>query len=407
MRTLPWNRGARVAEVRDRIWSYVSPSSRYELPGLLVAAALLKWPEADALRLGELQFLLSEQVGDLLTAMPQLVRRLATASANEETWAADRLRGPVQWNRTLSLRAATGSQLLYVTTPAERVYDTPENGLLVHVLDAIVRAGTASGWDQTVSREEPASVVRERLAQAARWQQHRMLQGVARVRPDQRSLARIRVGRRSTRYGPVLAAYDKLVSLVEHLDRQAIREAIEQAALVTASEATLFELLTAFRLIDSLSEHGWPVQPFHLFHGSVQTRAQRQDGRQLTLWYQSTPPSLATGSRYRQVLASHGFAQNQELRPDFVLRWTDLNGQTRWLVVECKLRERTGVRHAARQALADLLSYRRSFDAALTTCGAPYGLGVAWGSGLQPNCQQEIALCTPDLLTQAVGLIVL
>jgi hypothetical protein len=42
MKPLRWDRAARVNEVRDRIWSYVSPSSRFELPGLLVAAALLK-----------------------------------------------------------------------------------------------------------------------------------------------------------------------------------------------------------------------------------------------------------------------------------------------------------------------------------------------------------------------------
>jgi hypothetical protein len=96
VRTLPWDRRARIGEVRDRIWSYISPASRYELPGLLVAAALLDWPEDDARRLGELQFLLSAEVRDLLEAMPQMVRRLAAASAREVQWTSERLHGPVE-----------------------------------------------------------------------------------------------------------------------------------------------------------------------------------------------------------------------------------------------------------------------------------------------------------------------
>src|SRR5512142_3014216 len=133
MRSLDWDRNARIAQVRDRIWSYLSPASRFEMEGLLVAAALLNWPEADALRLGGLQFLLSAEVRDFLAEMPQLVRRLATTSAPEEQWTSERLHGPIDWNRTLALRGTVGSQHLFVTAPARRVYQTAENELLGHV----------------------------------------------------------------------------------------------------------------------------------------------------------------------------------------------------------------------------------------------------------------------------------
>ena len=89
-----------------------------------------------------------------------------------------------------------------------------------------------------------------------------------------------------------------------------------------------------------------------------------------------------------------------------VLRWTAPGGQQRWLLVECKLSQSMGVGHAARQALLDLLAYRRSYDAALTTSGLPCGLGVAWGSGLFPAENSEVALCTPDALHTAVSQIV-
>lgn len=403
MRSVAWNRSARVAEVRDQIWKHVSPSSRFESPGLLAAAALLKWTQTDALRLlGGLQFLLSNEVGEFLTAMPQLVRHLATASAREEQWTAERLHGPVQWSRTLALRAATGSQHIFVTAPAERVYQTPENELLVHVLDAIVQTARSSGWDQRgLARELPAMKVKERLTDTTRWQQSRMLSAVERVPPTPRSLSRIRTGRSHHRYNRVLAAYDLLALLVGQLDRQAIRGAIERAGLVAAEEATLFELLTTFRLVDELALVGWRLHPFSLFRGRVHTRGVRADGRRIQLWYQSTPPDLALPSQYRHVLAAHGFPRQQDLRPDLVLRWTDRAQNDRWLVIECKLRS-TGVGPAAREALADLLTYRRAFNTTLAKAGTPYGLGVAWGEGLPPARDTEIALCTPDTLGDAV-----
>jgi hypothetical protein len=381
----------------------VTPASRFEQPGLLVAAALLQWPEADALHLGELQFLLSPEVGALLRAMPRLVRRLATSSAREEQWSHERLYGPVQWNRTLSVRGAIGSRQLFVTAPAKRVHQTPENELLVHILDAIVRIARSSGWDQGRSRELPARMVRERLSQAERWQQSRMLSSVERIPPTSRALARIRSGRTRQHYAAVLEAYDMLVSLVEQPDREAIRAAVENAALVTAHDPTLFELLTTFHLVDALRAHGWPLSQFQFHQGDPYAEGRRSDGRQLQLWYQSAPKGLTTGSKYKQTLEAHGFSGQHDPRPDIVLNWADRNGHTRWLVIECKLHRR--VEGGVRRALADLLSYRRAFDTTLAQAGTPCGLGVAWGEGLEP-VGTEIMLCTPDKLDQAVRYIV-
>lgn len=401
MDDLNWDRTACITAVRDRIWNYLSPASRFEGPGLLAAGALLQWPEAEASRLGELQFLLCRETGAFLGSLPQLMRKLATSSAPEEEWTGQRLRGPVEWNRTVALRNTTGTPYLFVTTPTRRVYQTPENELLVHVLDAIVATAQRSGWDRITPRQEPARHVRERLAAATRWQQNRMLSGIDRTPPAPRAVARVRSGRTAQRYAGVLAAYDKLTSLVEHMDRQAVREAIEEAGLVTAEEPILFELLTTFRVMDALTSLGWKMAPFTLFHGHVHTSGHTTDSKQIDLWYQTTPRALSEASHYRDVLTSHGFTGARQLRPDIILRWTAPGGQQRWLLIECKLSQ-SGVRHAARQALADLLTYRADYDATLAATKGPHGLGVAWGEGLNPITTSEVVLCTPDTLTQAL-----
>ena len=83
-------------------------------------------------RLGRLQFLVSDESGALLQQLPFLVRRLATTTASEEEWSAERIRGAIQWGRTIGVRQATGIPHMYVTSPARRAYQTPENELLVY-----------------------------------------------------------------------------------------------------------------------------------------------------------------------------------------------------------------------------------------------------------------------------------
>jgi hypothetical protein len=407
MRSVQWDRQARIADVRDRIWLYVSPASQFEPSALLAAAALLKLPETDLRRLGELQFVLSEEVGQFLAAMPRLVRQLATSSTREEQWTPERLHGPVLWSRTLALRSATGSPLPFVTSPAERDYQTPENELLVYVLDAVAAAARSSGWADSPTHGPVADLVRERMSEALRWQQSRMLRAIDRSRPTPRTVARIRSSRRCRHYAPVLSAYYKHVALVERTDPEMIRAAVEQTRIVTANESTLFELLTLFRLFDALTTLGWGLRRFRLFAGHVTTYGIRADGRRLQLWYQCTPAGLGTGSRYKQVLGAHNFPRAHELRPDMVLNWKDPNGHDRWLLIECKLSQSMGVGHAARQALADLLSYRRAFDTAIAASTGPYGLGVAWGEGLHPGHNAEVVLCTPDAISEAISQIVI
>ncbi|GEM_PF-4722759 len=237
-----------------------------------------------------------------------------------------------------------------------------------------------------------------------RLQQNRMLSSIDRVLPGPRAIARVRSGRNSEHYAAVIAAYDKLVALVEHIDRQAVREAVEDAGLVAAEEPILFELLITFKVIDTLNAAGWKMEPFTLFAGHVHTTGSMPDGRQISFWYQTTPHDLVAASQYLGILAAHDFTMSRPLRPDIVLQWTDPDGEQRWLLIECKLitSQSRAVNSAARQALADLLQYRSDFDVALGTTRAPYGLGVAWGEGLQPNLNSDIVLCTPDTLDHAI-----
>ncbi|MGY1697365.1 hypothetical protein ACI780_20895 [Geodermatophilus sp. SYSU D00814] len=405
MRDLPWQRATRISEIGSRIWRYVTPSARFEDDALITAAALLGWPAEDVTRLGTIHFLLSSEVEQFLTDVPALLRRLTTSSNREEEWSHERLRGPVMWNRTLAMRAAGASPGLWITAPARRVYQTPENQMLVHLLDAIVVLARSTGWENTTGRAELARLIDARMDTAEYWHQSRLLQTVERDPLTPREVMRVRSGRARVRYASVIAAHDRYQSLVKELDREAVREAVERLALVSASEGTLFELLCLFGVIDALNELGWHTSAIRLFQGTLLVRARRADGRSLELRYQAVPTSLTAASIYGQVLLAHGFPSQVPLRPDMVLRWFDISGQERLLLVECKLSETGGVRHAARQALFDLLGYRRAFEPSLSS-QAPYGLGLAWGEGLVPEPGSEVLLCTPEHVGSALAAVI-
>src|SRR5262249_30334616 len=154
-----------------------------------------------------------------------LVRRLANTTAHEEEVSAERIRGSILWSRTVVERAATGMRHLYVTAPARRAYQTPENELLVHVLDNIVLAGRATNW--STRGTGPAEKVASRVAAADYWRQHRVLADIQRRPVTPRNESRVRAGRHRRAYTSTLNAYRALRALVQQLDRQAVRDAVE------------------------------------------------------------------------------------------------------------------------------------------------------------------------------------
>jgi hypothetical protein len=396
MRTLPWRSEEIVAQLRDRIWLYLSPSSTPHQA--LEAAALLQMDDVDVGRLARLHFLLSEQVGWLLGAVPSLLRQLPTTTLVEEERSHERIRGAVHWQPTLIGRIGTGVPTLVISRPAQRAYQTPENELLVFLLDEIIRLGRRTGWLED-PRAGQASVVRTRVSEATRWSQSRMLASVERRWPTARTIARIRTGRHRRRFNVVLDAWHVYEALIEHLDVDQLREIIENEGLVTRSDATLFELFCLFTVLDGVRSLGWRLRPLQLIEGAVRFTARKGDNR-LEIWYQRTPPLLNKISHYGRTLRLHGL-QDSVLRPDVVLRHRTPSGSTNWLLIEAKMGTRRDLPSSARAALIDLLAYRRAYDAVFAGQAAPFGLGIAWGAGLRPS-ESEIMLATPEHIPRAL-----
>jgi hypothetical protein len=395
-----WVRGTIIEQIREDVWRHISAAATEE-DIQLEAAALLRMTSNDVRSLALIQFVLSPQVRELLDGMPTLMRRLATTTVHEEERSTERVRGAIQWPLTISERAATGLPHLYVTRPARRAYQTPENEVLVFSLDAIRAAGRKTGWHQSRSREVGLTI-RRRVDDSERWLRNRMLSEIERRPIPGSKIARVRSGRSRRRYEAALQVAALYQSLLLRLDRDAIRRMVEQHALVARTDDVLLELLCGFAIEKALGELGWTTSHPGLFSTRKFITA-KQDDRVVDVFYQHAPDALNAESIYRHVQEAHTFPGTGRLRPDFALRCSSPQG-VRWLLVEVKGVDRP-VEDSAREALLDLLGYRRAFNAALNQQGQPYGLGIAWGYGLEPSTSTEITLCTPDTVKTALAML--
>jgi hypothetical protein len=402
VRSRPWSREQAIAEVRRDIWRYLKHTASREPELQLEAAAILQMPAAEVRTLAQAQFILGEDVRALLDGMGGLMRRLATTTVDEEECSAEHVRGPIQWGPTLMEQSKTGLRHRYVTAPAKRAFDTPENRILVAALVAIVDVGERTGWHRLGERHL-AGEVRARVDEARHWRSRRALSSILVTNPTPRALSRLASGRTRRRYRPAVEVVRTHQRLVRRLDRDAIRTAVERHALVTSSDDVLLELLCAFAIARALTDSGWVVShPGLVRHGRCFLTASRGHVR-LELHYQGVPARLAAGAAYDEVQKAHGFPGDGigRLRPDFVIRLHDDDGE-RWILGEVKGGPRRRVQDSARDALYDLLAYRRNYDGQLAGSTGPHGFGIAWGAELEPAAGSEVVLCTPDRLGQAL-----
>jgi hypothetical protein len=395
VKTIPWNRSDVIEQIRERIWTHLSPTATSQNLAL-DASRLLQMPEQDVMALARVQFMMSPEVGEFLDDVPHRVRRLTTTTAHDEERSSERIRGAIQWPASITGQLSTGQPNLYVTRPARRAYQTPENALLAFTLNQVAETGRAIGWQGT---KATAGTISTRAASAERWRSHRSIQQIDPTLPSQRELARIGHGRNRRRYAKTQSAFKVWQQLLRARDPNHLRSLIERRALVASDDPVLFEILCTFDVLDCLTSSGWQGDELRTFQGGLR-RVLYQGDRKLTLWYQQVPHALSQGSLYRGIQQAHGL-QAGALRPDLVLHLED-HGTGRWLLVECKLGETRTAEDSARASLSDLLAYRRAFEPALGN-QARYGLGIAWGQGLEPSPHQEVMLSTQDQIATAIN----
>jgi hypothetical protein len=196
----------------DLIWR------RMRRPFNLVHAvpALTGIPADDVADLVTLHLSISDEAEHLLSAVPAMMRSLASSTTTELERSMGNVRGPIMWAETLTARANTfGGEDVFVCAAPRRDHDVAENRVLVTALSLVGRANRALATPAgRYFAPEARARIETNAATARSLMRARALHGVRVGRLGTRELHKVTSGRRGRQYA---TATDMLQRRVEPL----------------------------------------------------------------------------------------------------------------------------------------------------------------------------------------------
>jgi hypothetical protein len=360
----PALRAVMLSEVKSLLPAFLSAASVERGGPVNAAVELLGLPESDLRRVLAVHAMLSTPVRELIAELPVGVRHPLTSSVRPRI-AARTVTSGIDWAATLRHRA-TSSPLgeIWVTRPASRIFDIPENRALAWVLQIIEERGTIAvpavgaapgAWGDEI--RFMTNVVRR--ARRTAW-----LEVVPALWPGDEAYFRLKADRKGFYRTRVTNAARYLRKILLSPSVEDVVQALSDRFFEPRQDWKLFEIAVLMRITHALQEVGTRLSPTRLFiegRGRPFARFGLISAREMRLWYQTWPPStrpseLDDAVRYYE-LASGGN------RPDIVIEWVDDGVSTRAIVLELKA---SAVPGYLSNGLSQLLGYLRDRPRLLT-----------------------------------------
>lgn len=367
-----WDRQTALREVRQDLWRYLSAAAEPEDMASM-AESLWSLPRGDIRRLVAAHILLSETTASMLVAVERLLPRMPASTQFVEEEVLGRITGPVDWHQTRQRQLTSGDRTRFICRPPDRHYDTPLGRLLsfaVHGCIELLEVTALRGAKGAAYHDLQAV-----QAKARRLTASAKLKGIPPVVPAAGQLASLA---RRRDVGPVVAFAQSVQEAYHQLDRSVTEAVVNSRLLAPSSDATLFELLVAFRLMRAIEDSGLPPARRRLIEPDRSHPLARFDtpSGPLTVWWQrSAFPIVADGpGLYADALRDAGLSASA-LRPDLIVQFPD---DDRFVLVEIKhtIADEPPVRAGVSDALLYLMDAREHFDGQ----PFPHALVVAYGA---------------------------
>lgn len=353
----PGVRAVMLSEVEGLLPAFLSAASIERDGPVRAAVELLDLPESDLRRVLAVHLLLSRPIRALVTALPGGIRRPLTSSVRPRV-AGRTVSSGIDWAATARYRATSSPfNDVWVTRPANRVFDIPENRALAWILQTIEERGAIAvpplgdapgAWGDEI-RSLTGAVQR---ARRAAW-----LEGVPATWPGDDAYLRLRADRMGFYRIRVTDAARHLRRLLIAPSPDDIVDALSQRFFEPQYDWKLFEIAVLMRICRSLATIGARVNPTRLFHEGKNRpfAAYRVSStREVRLWYQAWPP--ATKPSELSDAIHHYELPSGGNRPDIVVEIVDSGHPSRAIVMELKA-SRSGPYLGS--GLSQLLSYLR------------------------------------------------
>lgn len=333
----PGLRAVMLSEVRDLLPAFLSAASVERSGPVSAARELLGLAESDMQRVLAVHLMLSDPVRDLVASLPTGIRSPITSSIRPRI-AGRTVTSGIDWAATARHRA-TSSPMgdVWVTRPANRVFDIPENRALAWVLKmlegrgamALPAVGDAPGaWGEEIK----ASTSEVRRARRTAW-----LEGVPAIWPGDEAYSRLQADRKGFYRLRVSAASRYLRRTLTSPSPDEIVEALSQRYFEPKQDWKLFEIAVLIRIANALAALGTRLTTTRLFHESKSRpfAAYRvSSSREVRVWYQTWPPATAP-SELTDAIRHYHLASGGN-RPDIVIEFLEAGRSNRAIVLELK-----------------------------------------------------------------------
>ncbi|WP_433600727.1 hypothetical protein ACQPXH_02500 [Nocardia sp. CA-135953] len=357
-----------LSEVQALLPGFISAASIERGGPINAASELLGLAEADLRRVLAVHVMLSAPVRTLVAELPTSIRRPLTASVRPRV-AGRTVTSGIDWAATARHRA-TSSPLgdIWVTRPANRIFDIPENRALAWVLRAVEERGRIAvppGRDAPGTWSEE---IRTMTAVVHRARRTAWLEAIPSEWPGDEAYFRLRADRMGFYSLRVTEAARYLRRILLAPTAQDLTEVLSERYFEPRQDWKLFEIAVLMRMTRALRSIGSRLDTTRLFQdgkGRPFARFRLTHDREVRIWYQSWPPSTTPSELddavYYYELPSGGN------RPDIVVEVVDGGISTQAILLELKA---SGSGSYLSSGLSQLLSYLRDRPTLLSTPGS-------------------------------------
>lgn len=362
--------------VRPRLWLYVYRASALGHLESSLGKLLLDANEQKTLT--AIHYVLSSQVRDFLYNVARDVLRNLSQRASSQLEVGYRVRGHIEWDRTVKERLAAGvvDTPLFAVSRRERDFDTLENQLFKYTLDRIIAIAGDLLVAESNNEKHWLHEVQDRLKVARAHAASRLLSAVDKIATPSLLHLRAANSARNRAYRGVGSHYRFLQELVDQQSIEQLRDVLEAQYLEPMEVADLFELYVLFEVKSAVEDLGWTETEQHLIGGdhgypvfcfqSAQTR--------LRIFYQRVPKVMKWSSRYRAIF-EHYEALGGLRRPDVIMQIESLaTGEQKYIIVEAKY---SRDRRYVVDGVYKLFGYLSDFQKVLKLRIPPTGILVA------------------------------
>jgi hypothetical protein len=276
------------------------------------------------------------------TDLPNHLRRAYPRSERVREELHGRVRGRIDWARTLILQQQTRDPARAITTSLRRTFASPEL-LLVRWLVDRIRAAAATLGPSNYARDDLWVARLARIHAAAdTCLRHAALRDLPLQRPDAETLRLCHNSRDPAirRAADIARAHARLLP---HPNHEHLRDALARYALVPYMAETRFELYILLALLESI-DRAWPDATRHNTIIASRRKAiaiWRRGSAHLSLFYnQGAQPGAYAGA------LRHAYDAQSSLRPDLRLVYRDPTQKVE-LLLDAKLSDRLGYLRAS------------------------------------------------------------